>query len=211
MARQQRAEESRRKLLMAAAEVFDERGFALATLTEIHNRAGLTKGALYFHFSSKEELAAAVVAEEATWFGEVDVSGPPMQAVIDLSHGFAKALLQDVRIRASTRLVLEHTYVGPDGESHRAWAKRLAELMAQAQQAGDFRPELDPTPVSELVVGSFLGVQTLSQLFANRSDLEARVTLMWQVLLPGLVPASRLARFAPGGSPKVWAVDPEAD
>ena len=211
MARQQRAEESRRKLLMAAAEVFDERGFALATLAEIHNRAGLTKGALYFHFSSKEDLAMAVVAEEGTWFQEVDVSGPPMQVVIDLSHGFARALLQDVRIRASTRLVLEHTYVGPDGASHRAWAERLAELMAQAQQVGDFRPELDPGAVAELIVGSFFGIQTLSQLFTNRADLEARVTLMWQAMLPGLVPASRLARFAPGGSPKVWAADPAAD
>ncbi|MBC3842488.1 TetR family transcriptional regulator [Streptacidiphilus sp. 4-A2] len=205
MARQQRAEESRRRLLTAAAEVFDERGFALATLTEIHNRAGLTKGALYFHFSSKEELAEAVVEEEATWYQEVDVSGPPMQVVIDLSHGFARALLQDVRIRASTRLVLENTYTQTDGASHRAWAERLAELMALAQATGDFRPELDPGAVSELIVGSFLGVQTLAQLFTRRADLEARVTLLWQALLPGLVPASRLARFAPGGSPRVWA------
>lgn len=211
MARQQRAEESRRKLLLAAAEVFDERGFALATLAEIHNRAGLTKGALYFHFSSKEELALAVVAEETSWFEEVDVSGPPMQVVIDLSHGFARALLRDVRIRASTRLVLEHTYTEPDGSSHRAWAERLAELMAQAQQTGDFRPELDPVAVSELIVGSFLGIQTLSQLFTNRADLEARITLLWQALLPGLVPAARLARFAPGGSPRVWAVEAGVD
>ena len=211
MARQQRAEESRRKLLTAAAEVFDERGFALATLAEIHNRAGLTKGALYFHFTSKEDLAAAVVAEEDSWFQEVDTTGPPMQVVIDLSHGFARALLRDVRIRASTRLVLEHTYSEPDGSSHKAWADRLAELMAQAQKNGDFRPEMDPVAVSELVVGAFLGIQTLSQLFANRADLEARITLMWQALLPGLVPASRLARFAPGGSPNVWAQDAEAD
>jgi AcrR family transcriptional regulator len=209
VARQQRAEESRRRLLTAAAEVFDERGFALATLAEIHNRAGLTKGALYFHFSSKEELANAVVSEEDSWFEEVDVSGPPMQVVIDLSHGFARALIRDVRIRASTRLVLEHTYTEPDGSSHKAWAERLAELMTEAQKAGDFRPELDPEAISELVVASFLGVQTLSQLFTNRADLEARITLMWQTLMPGLIPAARLARFAPGGSPRVWARETE--
>ncbi|MEY9967901.1 AcrR family transcriptional regulator [Streptacidiphilus sp. MAP12-16] len=190
---------------MSAAEVFDERGFARATLSDIHNRAGLTKGALYFHFSSKEELAAAVVAEETSWYEEVDVAGPPLQVVIDLTHGFARALTRDVRIRASARLVLEHTYTEPDGSSHRAWAERLAELLLQAQQVGDVRADLDATAVAELIVGSFLGIQTLAQLFTGRADLEARITLFWQAMLPGLVPAPRVARFAPGGSPRVWA------
>ncbi|MEY9872683.1 AcrR family transcriptional regulator [Streptacidiphilus sp. MAP12-33] len=205
MARQQRAEESRNKLLAAAAEVFDERGFALATLAEIHTRAGLTKGALYFHFSSKEELAEAVIGQEADWYAEAPQGAPPLQTVIDLTHGFARALLTDVRIRASARLVLEGTYTEPDGSSHKAWAERLAMLLTEAQSQGDIRPEVDPNGVAELIVGSFLGTQILSQLFTGREDLEARITLMWQTVLPGLVPQQRLARFAAGGSPGFWA------
>jgi AcrR family transcriptional regulator len=205
VARQQRAEESRRKLLRAAAEVFDERGFALATLSEIHNRAGLTKGALYFHFGSKEELAAAVVEQEADWYAEAPQDGPPLQTVIDLTHGFALALIRDVRIRASARLVLEHTYTEPDGSSHRAWAERLAGLLTLAREAGDVRPEIASDAVAELIVGSFLGIQILSQLFTDRADLEQRITLFWQSMLPGLVPQARQARFAPGGSPGFWA------
>jgi AcrR family transcriptional regulator len=206
MPRQQRAEESRRKLMLSAAEVFDERGFAAATLADIHTRAGLTKGALYFHFGSKEELAAAVVGEEAEWYAEVVQDGPPLQVVIDLTHGFARALVQDVMMRASARLVLEHTYTEPDGSSHRAWAERLQELLAAAKESGDVRPEVDPEAVAEMIVGSFLGIQILSQLFTGREDLETRITLFWQSVLPGLVVPQRLARFAPGGSPQLWNV-----
>lgn len=57
MVQQQRAIRTRRVFLEAAAEVFDEHGYDAATISAILERAGLTRGALYFHFTSKEELA----------------------------------------------------------------------------------------------------------------------------------------------------------
>lgn len=54
---------TRHQLVAAAAATFDKRGFDGATLGDILKAgAGLSKGALYFHFTSKDELAAAVVA-----------------------------------------------------------------------------------------------------------------------------------------------------
>lgn len=57
MARQERAIRTRRALLVAAAEVFDEVGYEAATISDVLKKSGMTKGALYFHFTSKEELA----------------------------------------------------------------------------------------------------------------------------------------------------------
>ena len=48
-------------LLQVAAEVFAERGYVETTMAELIARSGLTKGAFYFHFSSKDQLALAVV------------------------------------------------------------------------------------------------------------------------------------------------------
>ncbi len=54
---QDRAILTRQAILTAAAGVFEERGYRAATISEILARAGVTRGALYFHFPSKEDLA----------------------------------------------------------------------------------------------------------------------------------------------------------
>jgi AcrR family transcriptional regulator len=51
---------TRLDLVAAAREVFGEQGFAATSTEEIVARAGVTKGALYHHFSGKEELFRAV-------------------------------------------------------------------------------------------------------------------------------------------------------
>ncbi len=51
------------EIVAAALEVFAERGFAAARLDDIAARAGVSKGALYLYFATKEDLFRAVVAE----------------------------------------------------------------------------------------------------------------------------------------------------
>src|SRR5262249_39937193 len=78
--RQDRAERTRNAILEAAAVVFDERGFNGASLSDILAKAGVTKGALYFHFSSKEELARAIVEEQfSVDLPFVDFTSPGLQ------------------------------------------------------------------------------------------------------------------------------------
>lgn len=55
------SQETRRKLIDAAGQVFAERGFHAATLQEITDRAGVNKAAVNYHFRDKRELYAAVV------------------------------------------------------------------------------------------------------------------------------------------------------
>jgi AcrR family transcriptional regulator len=50
------AEERRRELLEAALNLFMKKGVRETSMDEISRKAGLTKGALYFHFSSKDDL-----------------------------------------------------------------------------------------------------------------------------------------------------------
>ncbi|MBP2454915.1 TetR/AcrR family transcriptional regulator [Mycolicibacterium lutetiense] len=58
--RERRLEHTRSVLLDAAEEVFAEKGFAPATLDDIARTAGYTKGAIYKHFATKEDLFLAV-------------------------------------------------------------------------------------------------------------------------------------------------------
>jgi AcrR family transcriptional regulator len=54
---------TRGQLLEAAARVYARRGFTGATLEEVASEAGFTKGAVYAHFGSKENLLLALVEE----------------------------------------------------------------------------------------------------------------------------------------------------
>ena len=63
MARQARAEVTRGKIIDAAVELFTDSGYGDTDLAAIVRRAGITKGAFYYHFESKEQVADAIVAE----------------------------------------------------------------------------------------------------------------------------------------------------
>lgn len=57
------AEKRRAQLIEAAMKVISKKGYAGATTEAIAKKAGLTKGALYFHFGNKEDIFFAVVKE----------------------------------------------------------------------------------------------------------------------------------------------------
>jgi AcrR family transcriptional regulator len=55
--------DARRELLSAAAEVFSARGFHHASIDEVAERAGYSKGAVYWHFAGKDDLFLALIEE----------------------------------------------------------------------------------------------------------------------------------------------------
>lgn len=62
------AEQRREQLLEAARKLFTEKGYRGTSTEEIAQKAGLTKGALYFHFKSKEEMLLALVRQMSQRF-----------------------------------------------------------------------------------------------------------------------------------------------
>lgn len=201
MPRQDRAERTRNAILDAAAAVFDQRGFAGASLSEILAKAGVTKGALYFHFSSKEELASALIAEQWNFeFPQAANYSSNLQALIDVSHAFGQNLCSNIRVSASNRLVTEANVSSPAPAVYERWIEIVHELIVAAQEAGDIRKEWDPMTIATWLTGAFLGVQTMSGVLTNRADLRDRITDMWRIALPGLAAPRRLSRFIPAGT-----------
>ncbi|MFD3732443.1 ScbR family autoregulator-binding transcription factor [Streptomyces sp. NPDC058632] len=194
MARQERAIRTRRTILDAAAAVFDERGYTSATIGEILDRAGVTKGALYFHFGSKEELALGVFEEQLA------VALPPqsskLQELVDSGLVLALRLCTDPLVRASVGLALDQGALGLDRTpAFRMWIDRTTRTLAEAKAKGELLPHVEVTETAELLVASFSGVQLLSQLRCQRQDLEHRVVVLFQHMLPGIAVPAVLARL----------------
>ncbi len=76
--RDARAERTRRRIVQAARELVTEYGYAGVSTSEIQRRAGVSRGGLYHHFASRQELMAAVI--EAI---EVDLAQRLAAAVAD--------------------------------------------------------------------------------------------------------------------------------
>ncbi|MFB7787094.1 ScbR family autoregulator-binding transcription factor [Streptomyces vinaceus] len=203
-ARQERAEITRQAILDGAAIAFDHFGFGAASLSDVVKHAGVTKGALYFHFQSKEALARTLMDEQfQVSEGVPAIEEPGLQTVIDLTHQMAHGLRSNVRIRASIRLVIEFgSFTNPDPTPYNAWIDTVFSCLKPAQDRGDVLPSLDLYDLSTLLVGSFTGIQVTSHVRTGRGDLHARVVDLWNFLLPGIVPADRLPLFDPAGSPE---------
>ncbi|MFF4371234.1 ScbR family autoregulator-binding transcription factor [Streptomyces sp. NPDC001594] len=203
--RQERAEITRQAILDGAAIAFDHAGFGGTSLSDVVKHAGVTKGALYFHFPSKQALARTLVEEQFQVSAGVPeaLDDPGLQTVIDLTHQMAFGLRTNVRIRAGIRLVIEFgSFTDPDPSPYNSWIETCRSCLTPAQERGDLLPSVDVHDLSTFLVGSFTGVQVTSYVRTGREDLHARLVDLWTYLLPGIVPPDRLPLFDPEGSPE---------
>jgi AcrR family transcriptional regulator len=113
-ARKRRAngEESRRRILDAAAEIAGERGYDGTSIAQVSARCGLPASSIYWHFKDKDELIAAVIERSFhRWLAvfTMPTDGSPQERVTDLAVHIGKALLETPDfLRLGLMLALEH-------------------------------------------------------------------------------------------------------
>ena len=202
MAPQARSEATRQKILDAAMDLFSEVGYAAAGLGEIIERAGMTKGALYHHFDSKEALATAIIEQGDNLtrdvFGHVcQYSSPALENLIHGVFVVTDLLVSDKAARTAEQLTRGLAEFN-NAASH-VWPNRLDAMTTQARRAmteGDLRDGLDPQVVSESILNAMLGAQLLSSASAAQdADHITRLTRSLELLLPAIVAEQSLDYF----------------
>ncbi len=185
--KQDRAIRTRQTILLAAAKVFEEHGYQAATISEILATAGVTKGALYFHFSSKDHLAEGVLHEQDQKLPIPD-RACKMQQLVDTVVLHAYRLQTDPMVRAGVRLSLDQQAQGLDRSGpFMSWSEVGIELLEEAKAQGELLHHVVPAETADVVVGAFAGVQAMSQALCNYQDLPRRVTILLRHLLPSVV------------------------
>lgn len=191
--KQERAVRTREEILRAAAEVFDEFGFSGASITKITKRSGVTPGAMYFHFGSKEDLAREVMNAQAHTVTP-HIASQGVQRMVDITLVWSQQLQSDPILRAGVRLTNEQNSFGMhDPSPYRNWAMIMEACLQRAGESGELRDGVDLHAVSDLVVAACTGLQMYSWLVSDRRDLSKRVVSMWQVILPGVITDPALA------------------
>lgn len=189
------------EIVQAALAVFAEKGFAAAKLDEIAARAGVSKGALYLYFATKEDLFRAVVEQAIAPNLEL------MRAMIAAHPGPISDLLRRVPERLAA--ILERLPVGGVlkmviGEARnfpelaRVWHDRLVaqalgaltEAIAAAQGRGEVKPGDPRAYALELIGPVLLGViwdATFVPVGAEPFDVPALARQHVETMLSGLL------------------------
>jgi AcrR family transcriptional regulator len=182
---QQRARETRSAVLIAAARVFDAYGYAGASIDQIAHEGGLTKGALYFHFESKADLALAVVnAKYEIWErlqADAEARGlPPLGQVGATLTEVATHFRDDVMISGGMRLNADRKAIPvPLPVPFANWIDYFRPLLARAQEQGSLRADLDVDALARVIVSGCFGVQVCSERLSDRADVVERTEEWW--------------------------------
>jgi AcrR family transcriptional regulator len=188
------AAQTRERLLLAAADVFAQRGYDGTRVADIALAAGVSSGALYAHFGSKADLLVAALRTHGPRLLAEALAADPDRPITDLLLLIGRRLPR--RRDACGYLIVEalvaarrdedvarpmRDYVGERGD----W---LAELVRAAQTDGELDPSLSPSALAHLCLLLSMGSALITP------DLHAVAEEEWAALLSrvvaGLAPAA---------------------
>jgi AcrR family transcriptional regulator len=196
------AEQTRERLLRAAADVFARRGYDGTRVTDIATAADVSSGALYAHFGSKAELLVAALRTHGRRVLAEALAAEPGRPLTDLLLRIGRRLPR--RLDARGYLIVEalvaarrdedvarpmRDYVGER-------ADRLAELVRAAQAGGELDPSLSPGALAHFCLLLSMGSALVSP------DLHAVSEQEWAALLTriaaSLAPPAARTQTRPG-------------
>jgi AcrR family transcriptional regulator len=183
--RAERTEPSRKHLLAAAIDCFARFGYQGASIDRIARHAGVTKGALYYHFRDKEELLYEAVSARVGEFehhvlaevGPGDDTLASLRRVIDAC--FFHATVSNHR-RFIITLMIEalDTHPGLSVKFQRILRRMrafLAEVVRRGQDGGAVRGDVDPEDTAAVIAGAIMGAEI--QHYQDPEEVDLRRVL----------------------------------
>ncbi len=183
--RADRPQPSRKHLLAAAIDCFARFGYQGASIDRIARHAGVTKGALYYHFRDKEELLYEAVSSRIQEFeqfvlaevGPADDAFASLRRVIDAC--FFHATVSNHR-RFIITLMIEALDTNPQLSAKfqrilRRMRFFLADVVRRGHASGAVRRDVDPEQTAALIAGAIMGAEI--QHYQDPEEVDLRRVL----------------------------------
>jgi TetR/AcrR family transcriptional regulator, transcriptional repressor for nem operon len=196
---ERRAGTTRRRLIAAASRQFADRPYSMVSLDDILAEAELTKGAMYFHFPSKEALALAIIDDLTEMSRAVvtellarKMSG--LETLIDLVYLLVVQDTQHDVARAGVRLLetLHTTTALPP--VWQTWIEFVTTLIQKAVTEGDVIDRHDPEDIAKMLVALWAGTRRISEPDQPERYLD-NLQKAWILALPGFTNPDRIDYF----------------
>lgn len=193
MGKQQRSEETREALVESGSRVFATTAFDKARIADVLEPLGLTQGAFYFHFENKHDLALEVIRREHAMMVELSErvltsAESGLVGLREVSSRLADLVRSDVTVQAGLRLTSHTPEEFPEfhGASFSIWIETIGRFLRRAETEGQVRPEVDIDAAARFVVATFVGVQEISAISTQWSDLNARIREVSSLAIRGI-------------------------
>lgn len=203
---QERARETRALILDAAAIEFAAHGYSATSINTILATSGRTKGALYFHFASKDAVVQALLDQAHARYTMLaapwrDSTEDPMVAFAGLIGDVTTAVAHDSLLHAEIRLGSEAVFSADrDVRASRAWEVVAVELATAAYDAGSFTAPFTPVRLVQSIVALIAGQYLLAHLYAEEPPLLARFQEACDTAVAAMATADALAAYRRGAS-----------
>lgn len=197
MALQARAEATRRKIIETAIELFSELGYGETGLADVLQRAGVSKGAFYYHFDSKEAVAKAIIDEfdnraAVSVEANFDPAAPSLDGIIKSTFAVQALMHRDPTVQVGQMLSQALNQVSSAGSRvYNGWTERFVEMVNAVARAGGIRPGIDLLDVAEAIWAGTLGSHLVSA--ARGDDPYTRLARAWRVLVLSIAPENEVA------------------
>ncbi|MCV7201638.1 TetR family transcriptional regulator [Mycolicibacterium peregrinum] len=187
------AAQTRERILHAAYEVINERGYAAATFQEIANRSGLSRPTLNYYFASREELYSALLQQAHDVVVSCIRVAKQHEGTLDRLHAYIDAVVEVwhrdqavVGFLANARL---EAYRHPDLPAATVAATRgfLGEVVTEAIARRELPPHTEPATLVELLYAMMWGVGAYSGWQGRPVDVPAIAKQLHQVIGNGLL------------------------
>lgn len=186
------------RILIQAMRIFLEKGYHGTSIDDITKAAGLTKGALYWHFGSKEDLLKRIVEEFERRFldGLIQAVKDAQGDILDKMEKFFRYNAafsyynRELCVSFTTlaaELVGAHHGTEPEFKRvYKKYQKFLSNLILQGKKEKIFKKEIDPDLTALIIIAFHDGI--LIRWFMNRSEIngEAYVNTFKKIMLEGL-------------------------
>ena len=207
-------EPSRKPLLRAAVDCFARLGYQGTTIDRIARDAGVTKGAVYYHFRDKEQLLFDAVKDHVGEFERQVLAEvtPELDAMAALRRVFDvcffHATVSNHR-RFIITLMVEALDTNPAMSIEfrnilRRMRVFLADVVRRGQQRGALREDVSAEAAAAAIAGGIMGAEIQHYQDREQVDLRAILDTLVEQLAAWLAPRGAEARKASGGGTRTW-------
>jgi AcrR family transcriptional regulator len=194
-----RSQETANRILYQAMRIFLEKGYHGTSIDDITRAAKLTKGALYWHFHSKEDLLKRIIEEYEGRFldGMIQAVNEVKGTILDkieryfrYNAAFAyynRELCVSFDTLAAELVGAHH---GIEAEFRRIYKKYqnfLSNLMVQGKKERFFKKEIDENLSALVIIAFHVGILLQWSMNRDKIDGEAYVNTFKRIMLKGLI------------------------